>query len=75
MSRSSALSKNVLLIFDMHDLNGKLFLKVSFLFLLLASLLPLTLIPPFTTIYESIEYHKSDLRIEVLNLLFLLVEY
>ena len=30
-SRSSALSMNALLIFDMHDLNGVLFLKVRIL--------------------------------------------
>ena len=52
--RSPALSINVLLIFDMHDLNGALFLKINFLFLLLASLFPLTVILPFTTIYISL---------------------
>ena len=36
ISRSSALSMNVLLIFHMHDLNGALFLQGNFLFLLLA---------------------------------------
>ena len=30
LSRSSALSTNVLLIFDIHYLNGALFLNVSF---------------------------------------------
>ena len=44
MSISSALSMNVLLIFDMHDVNGALFVKVGFSFLLLASLVPLTVI-------------------------------
>ena len=53
LSRFSALSKNVLLIFNMRGLNGALFLKVSFLFIMLASLVPLTLILPFTTIYTS----------------------
>ena len=38
-------------IFVMHDLNGALFLKSSFLFLMLASLVPLTDIIPFATIY------------------------
>ena len=52
--RSPALSINVLLIFDMHDLNGALFLKINFLFLLLASLFPLTVILPFTTKYTSL---------------------
>ena len=50
-SRFSALSINVLLIFVMHDLNGALFLKVRFLFLLLVLLVPVTLILLFTTIY------------------------
>ena len=54
MPRSSALSTNVLLIFDIHDLNGTLFLKMSFLFILLASLVPLTLMLPYTTTYASL---------------------
>ena len=56
----------------MHDLNGALFLKVSFLFLLLALLVPVTLILLFTTKFES---HKSDLSIGILNLILLLAEY
>ena len=51
LSRSSALSINVLFIIDMHDLNGALFLKVTFSFHLLSSLVPVALILPFTTIY------------------------
>ena len=51
MTISSALSINVLLIFDMQDLNGALLLKASYLFLLLALLVPVTLILSFTTIY------------------------
>ena len=43
ISRPSALSINTLLIFDIHDLNGSLFLKVSFFFLLAFSV-PATLI-------------------------------
>ena len=45
------MSMNELLIFDMHDLNGELFLKVSFLFVLLALFVLATLILPFKTIY------------------------
>ena len=59
----------------MHDLNGALFLKVSFIFLLLASLVPLTLIVPVTAIYTLLLSHKSVLSTDVLNLKFLLTEY
>ena len=54
ISRSCGLSIDLLLIFDMHDLNGALFLKVSFLFLVLALLPPVTIILPFTTIYATL---------------------
>ena len=63
------------IVFDMHNLDGALFLSVSFLFLLLALSVPVTLNLPFTTIYTSLQSHKSDLNIGVLNLLFLLVEF
>ena len=53
-SQSILQSTNVLLIFDIHDLNGALFLKISFLFLLLAWCVPVTVILPFTTIYTSL---------------------
>ena len=56
ISRSSALSTNVLLIFDMHDLDKALFLKISFLFLVLASLSPLKLILPFKAAYIHHRY-------------------
>ena len=58
ISRSSALSINVSLIFDMHDLKGALFVKVSFLFLFSALLSPSTVIIPLTTIYASLQSHK-----------------
>ena len=44
----------MLLVFDMHDLNGALFLHVIFLFHLLPSVMPVTLIDPFATIYASL---------------------
>ena len=69
ISKSSALFINAQLIFDMHDLNWTLFLKISFLFLVLSSLSPSTIILPFTKIYASLQSHKSDLNIEVLNLI------
>ena len=50
ISRSSALSVNVLLIFDMHDLNVAILLKVRFSFLLLASLEPPTITVTFRAI-------------------------
>ena len=64
---------NVLLIVYMIDLNGALFLKVSFMFLLLALSSTLTFISTFTTIYASLQLHKSDLIIGVLDLIFLLI--
>ena len=53
MSRSSVLPINVLLIFDMHDLNDALFLKVSFCFLLVF-IMPTALTLPLTTISTSL---------------------
>ena len=61
--------------FDINDLNGALILKISCSFLLLAILVLLAFIPPFTTIYASLLLPKSYLSIEVLNLIFLLAEY
>ena len=75
MKRSSAFSVYVLLVFDIHDPNSALFLKVSFSFLQSASLVPVTLILSFTTIYASLLSHKSDLSIEVSNLIFSLIKY
>ena len=51
ISRSSALLINVLLIFDIHDLSGRLFFKIGLLWLALSSLSPSTVILPFTAIY------------------------
>ena len=56
ISRSSVFSINVLLIFEMHDLNGALFLNstsfsaLSFSFAAAAK----SYIIPFTTIYASL---------------------
>ena len=62
-SKLSALSINVLLIFEMQERNGALFLKAHFLSY--ASLLGfVTVLFPFTTIYASLESHKSDLSID-----------
>ena len=60
----------MLLIFDTHDLNGALFLKDSFLSIFLFSSFPSTVVVPFPTIYASPYLHKSDLKSEVLNLIF-----
>ena len=66
----SALYVNVLLIFEMHDLNGGLFLNatslsgLSFSFAAAAK----RSIVPFTTIYASLLSHKYDLNIDVFNL-------
>ena len=63
ISKSFALSINALLIFDIHDLNGTLFLKTIFLFLLLSLL---SLLQQYLHGYIA----KSVLDIEVLNLYF-----
>ena len=48
----------MLLIFDIHNVNGPFSLMVSFLFFLLALLVPLTDILPLTTIYRPAnEWH------------------
>ena len=62
----------MLLILYIYGINQTLLLEVSFLFLLLQSLVPVTLALLFTTIYES---QKSDLKIEVLNPILFLIEY
>ena len=61
----------------MHDLNGALLLNVTS-FYILSFLLPASAkryIVLFRRIYISLQLHKSDLNIEVLNLIFLLTEY
>ena len=45
---------NIKILFDKHHLNGLLFLRVSFVFLLLAFPILVTLILPFTTIHTSL---------------------
>ena len=54
ISRSSALSKTVQLIFYMDDINGTIFLKASFLLILLIGLSPSAVILPFTTICATL---------------------
>ena len=66
---------SVLLIFEMQLTNGTLFLNAKGLFFLLLSPSPSTVISPFTTIYASLKSHKSDLSIDVLNLICLLGLY
>ena len=72
ISSSFAFSVNVLLIFEMHELNGALFSNVttssdlSFSFAAAAK----RYFVSFTTIYASLWSHKSDLNIEVLNLVY-----
>ena len=65
---------SVLLIFEMQLRNGALFLSARFLsYALLSGFV--TIIFPLTTIYASLQSHKSDLNIDVLNLICLLVLY
>ena len=74
LSKSSALSVSVLLIFEMQLINGALFLSANFLSY--ASLFGfVTVIFPLTTMYASPKSHRFDLKIDVLNLIFLLVLY
>ena len=59
---------SVLLIFEMQEINGALFQKANFL--------PYaTIIFPLTTMYASLKSHRSDLSIDVLNLVCLLGLY
>ena len=53
MSKSSALSINLLLIFEMQLINGALFLKANFLSYA-ALFVSVTLVVPLTTIYASL---------------------
>ena len=57
MSKSFALSMNVLLIFVTQSINGALFLKASFLSYASLSALA-TVIFPVITIYASLKSHK-----------------
>ena len=56
ISRSSTLSTNVLLTFDMHGQKGALFSKVNFLFLVLAVLVPVTIIIPLIVCFCHVMY-------------------
>ena len=55
----------------MHELNGALFLKVLFLFILLSLLVPLTVILSFIATYISQYSHKYDFKIDGLNVIYL----
>ena len=57
---------------SLHDLKRVAFLKINFLIILLAFLVPSTVTVPFNTIYTSLQSHKSDHSIGVINLTFLL---
>ena len=78
-SKSSALSINTLLIFEMQLVNDKMFLNAKDLFLMSIKPLFLMLINPFvkaisplTTIHASLKSHKSDRSFDVLKLICLL---
>ena len=76
MSKSSAFSTNAPFIFEMQEINGALFFKITCLFILSLSLSSaLTVTITVTTIYASLKSHRSDHNIDVLNLIFLLVLY
>ena len=58
----------VLLIFEMQEIKGALFLKANFLSYALLSWF-VTVIVPLTTISASLKSHRSYLNIGVLNLI------
>ena len=65
---------SVLLIFEIQETNGALFLKAHFLSY--ASLFGfVTVIVPLATIYASLKLHNYDRNIDVLNLICLLGLY
>ena len=68
MSSYSALSMNKLLTLKMQLVKDALFLKDNFSSYALLSE-SLTVIVPLTTIYVSLQSQKSDLSINVLNLI------
>ena len=77
ISRSSALSINVLLMFEMHDLNGAILLNATFFSALsfsfeAAAKRSFPLLQQYSHHYSHI---NNDSHIEVLNLIFLLAEY
>ena len=59
----------------MQLINCALFLNAKGLFFLLLLLVPVTVIVPLSTIYASLKSHKSDLSIDVLNLICSLGSY
>ena len=63
----------VLFILLMQSVNGAQFLNITFLLALFASTLAaavlLTDIFPLTSIYASLQSHKLDLNVDVLNLI------
>ena len=65
---------SVLLIFEMQETNGALFLKANFLSY--ASLIGfVTVMVLLITTYASLKSHRSDIRIDVLNRICLLGLY
>ena len=76
MSKSSAFSSNTSFIFEMQEINGALFFKITCLLISSLSLSSaLTVTFPLTTIYISLKSHRTDLNVDVLNLICLLVFY
>ena len=65
---------SVLLIFEMQEINGALLLKATFLPNALLSGY-VTIIVPLGTIFASLKSHRSDFRIDVLNVICLLGLY
>ena len=59
----------------MQLVNGAQFLIITFLLVLFAAAVLLTVIFPLTSIHASLQSHKLDLSIAVLSLICLLGEY
>ena len=72
ISKSSALSISVLLIFEVQLINAALFLKANYLSYT-SSFGSVTVIVPSTTMYDLLKSHKSDFNIGALNLISLLI--
>ena len=75
IQRSSPLSINVLLIFDMHGLNGELLLNTTFCVLLFLFAAAAERTIAVLQQYKNHCNHKANPSIGVLNIVFLLTEY
>ena len=59
----------------MQEINGALFFKTRYFYILSLFNAPATVTTPLTTMYVSLKSHKADLSIDVLNLICLFELY